>query len=127
MGPPCPRHVKKTTFSPCKCFSSYCGKTFKCQQGQQYCEERCSGNGQKYECSTCGKKFQIKSRLVCHTRTHTGERPYACPIAGCNASYMSSTNLGTHIKQTHKMEPKEVRARLVRQKSWHEARGATPK
>ena len=109
------------------CFSSYCGKTFKCQQGQQYCEERCSGNGQKYECSTCGKKFQIKSRLVCHTRTHTGERPYACPIPGRSASYMSSTNLGTHIKQTHKMEPKEVRAKLVRQKTWHEARGATPK
>ena len=60
-------------------------------------------------------------------RTHTGERLYAWFIPGCNASYMSSTNLGTHIKQTHKMEPKEVRAKLVRQKTWHEARGATPK
>ena len=50
-------------------------------------------------------------------RTHTGERPYVCPLPMCNSSYMSSTNLGTHIKQTHKMNPADVREKFRKEKS----------
>ena len=57
-------------------------------------------------------------------RSNTSSTPVH-KITG-NSSYMSSTNLGTHIKQTHKMNPKEVRAKLVKQKTWHEARGVNP-
>ena len=77
--------------------------------GRRYCEERCQGN-LKFECSTCGKKFLVKQRLVCHERIHTGERPFACPLPRCNSAYMSKTNLATHVKQTHKRELRDVLA-----------------
>ena len=45
----------------CHIFSSYCGKSFKSWMGRKYCEDRCSGNSDKFECATCGKKFQVGS------------------------------------------------------------------
>ena len=38
---------------------SVCGKSFKSWMGWKYCEERCSGKPFKFECATCGKKFQV--------------------------------------------------------------------
>ena len=89
-------------------FSSYCGKNFKSLQGRKYCEQKCSGNNQNFECPTCGKKFHIKFRLLNHMKTHTGERNFACPLPGCTSAYYTKCNVATHIKLTHKMVPKEV-------------------
>merc|ERR1712043_131180 len=75
--------------------------------GRKYCEEKCTGN-LRFECSTCGKKFLMRQRLICHERTHTGERPFTCPLPSCNLAYMSKTNLRTHMKLTHKRDLKDV-------------------
>ena len=85
-------------------FSSYCGKNFKSLHGRKYCEQKCSGNNQNFECPTCGRKFHIKFRLLNHMKTHTGERNFVCPLPGCTSAYY----VATHIKLTHKMVPKEV-------------------
>ena len=89
-------------------FSSHCGRNFKSHKGRQYCEEKCSGNDQNYECPTCGTKFQHKYRLDLHMKTHTGERNFGCPIPGCTSAYYTKSNVGIHIKLTHKLDHKEV-------------------
>merc|ERR1711974_340113 len=71
------------------------------------CEMRSQGNF-RFECKFCGEKFMINSRLICHERIHTGERPFVCPLPSCNSAYMSKTNLVTHVKQTHKRNLKDV-------------------
>ncbi|CAL4148535.1 unnamed protein product, partial [Meganyctiphanes norvegica] len=30
----------------------------------------------QHQCSQCEKAFQNKGKLICHIRTHTGEKPY---------------------------------------------------
>ena len=91
-------------------FSSHCGKNFTTTGGRKYCEEKCSGNNKNFECPTCGRRFHIKFRLDNHMKTHTGERNFMCPLPGCTSAYYTKCNVGTHIKLTHKMVPKEVYA-----------------
>ena len=45
---------------------SICGKAFTSWQGWKYCEEKCSGKPFKFECSTCGKKFQVSVGSILH-------------------------------------------------------------
>ncbi|KAH9810022.1 hypothetical protein DFH28DRAFT_1085871 [Melampsora americana] len=54
----------------------------------------------KYTCQTCGRAFQRQTTLTQHQITHTGERPYACPIAGCDKAFTTASNAKRHAK-TH--------------------------
>ncbi|XP_045606828.1 transcription factor IIIA [Procambarus clarkii] len=49
----------------------------------------------------CSKVFSRPSRLVQHERTHTGERPYACPSAGCFQTYTRQQHLKRHLEIGH--------------------------
>ena len=101
-------HIKFVIFMEYGSFSSYCGKSFQYPKGRRYCEQKCSGNNQNYECPTCGRKFHVKWRLANHMKTHTGERNFGCPIPGCTSAYYCKANLATHIKLTHKLDHREV-------------------
>ncbi|KXJ13663.1 oocyte zinc finger protein XlCOF6.1 [Exaiptasia diaphana] len=48
-------------------------------------------------CSYCAKKFNCKSKLVCHLRSHTGEKPFECPY--CSKRFKRKHNLNSHLMQ----------------------------
>ncbi|KAF7274190.1 hypothetical protein GWI33_013134 [Rhynchophorus ferrugineus] len=45
----------------------------------------------------CGKKFARSDELARHTRTHTGEKNFACPV--CNKKFMRSDHLTKHARR----------------------------
>lgn len=54
------------------------------------------GRGSKV-CGYCGKSFVRSDVLVQHVRTHTGEKPYACPHCPYRAS--QRTHLRLHLRR----------------------------
>ncbi|XP_077491840.1 cytosolic endo-beta-N-acetylglucosaminidase-like [Amblyomma americanum] len=52
-----------------------------------------------HECSQCGKAFMMRSRLVCHMRSHTGECPYHCDY--CGVAFIQKPTLVRHVQSNH--------------------------
>ncbi|XP_032870187.1 B-cell lymphoma/leukemia 11B-like [Amblyraja radiata] len=55
-------------------------------------------HGRSKDCEFCGKTFKFPSNLVVHRRSHTGEKPYRCPL--CEHACSQSSKLKRHMK-TH--------------------------
>ncbi|RKO92874.1 hypothetical protein BDK51DRAFT_14466, partial [Blyttiomyces helicus] len=51
-----------------------------------------------FPCETCGKSFSRPSTLRTHSNSHTGDRPYRCPIDGCSWSFTVRSNLTRHLR-----------------------------
>jgi hypothetical protein len=47
-------------------------------------------------CRRHRKPFLKRIRLINHFRTHSGEKPYVCPVEGCNKRFGRADALKTH-------------------------------
>ncbi|KAF8210477.1 hypothetical protein K438DRAFT_1454529, partial [Mycena galopus ATCC 62051] len=52
----------------------------------------------KYECDYCGKGFSRPSSLRIHLNSHTGEKPFVCPVDGCGRSFSVLSNMRRHAR-----------------------------
>ncbi|QIX01164.1 hypothetical protein AMS68_006681 [Peltaster fructicola] len=55
----------------------------------------------RYICQTCNKAFSRPSSLKIHSHSHTGEKPFKCPHAGCGKAFSVKSNMKRHEKGCH--------------------------
>ncbi|XP_053627388.1 longitudinals lacking protein, isoforms H/M/V isoform X9 [Cherax quadricarinatus] len=53
-------------------------------------------------CPCCGRVFLHKNNFLKHYKTHTGEKPFSCPL--CSFRTIQKGNLKTHVRCVHKIE-----------------------
>ena len=59
-------------------------------------------------CPYCGSVWEGLGSLVFHVRSHTRNKPYTCPIPGCNYAACQKGNLKIHLESethAHEMSP----------------------
>ncbi|KAJ3254666.1 hypothetical protein HK103_007005 [Boothiomyces macroporosus] len=56
-------------------------------------------------CSRQLKPFTKRHKIQNHVRIHTGERPFACPVADCGKKFSRQDGLNTHIKTHSSVKP----------------------
>ena len=55
-----------------------------------------SSTQKKHKCKVCDKRFTRPSSLQIHMYSHTGEKPYACGLEGCESFLAVVSNLRRH-------------------------------
>ncbi|KAF2098136.1 hypothetical protein NA57DRAFT_76931 [Rhizodiscina lignyota] len=55
----------------------------------------------RYICTTCNKAFSRPSSLRIHIHSHTGEKPFKCPHAGCGKAFSVRSNMKRHERGCH--------------------------
>ncbi|KAH8885702.1 hypothetical protein GQ53DRAFT_352475 [Thozetella sp. PMI_491] len=67
----------------------------------------------RYICQTCNKAFSRPSSLRIHSHSHTGEKPFKCPHAGCGKAFSVRSNMKRHERGCHNFEASSGGSALV--------------
>lgn len=87
-----------------KCFYGHQKKHFVCKlcdasfpwNTSLICHMRTHSGERRYKCELCCATFPWQSSLIHHLRIHTGERPFKCKL--CNAAFIRSGHLTVHMR-----------------------------
>lgn len=50
------------------------------------------------KCDHCRRAFPRTKSLSAHSKTHTGDKPFACDYPGCNSAFAQSGQLSSHLR-----------------------------
>lgn len=67
----------------------------------------------RYICQTCNKAFSRPSSLRIHSHSHTGEKPFKCPHAGCGKAFSVRSNMKRHERGCHNFESSSSGSALI--------------
>lgn len=67
-------------------------------------------------CPRFGIEQPSRFALISHCRTHTGEKPYFCPIPECEKHFTRSDALAKHVKGVHDLHLVKDALSLIREK-----------
>ncbi|KAM4065575.1 C2H2 type zinc finger containing protein [Hirsutella rhossiliensis] len=70
-------------------------------------------NQDRYICQTCNKAFSRPSSLRIHSHSHTGEKPFKCPHAGCGKAFSVRSNMKRHERGCHSFDAGSARTSHV--------------
>ncbi|KAF2137997.1 uncharacterized protein K452DRAFT_321372 [Aplosporella prunicola CBS 121167] len=78
------------------------------RSGSRSIRGRSPGNG-SYECTDCSRRFQRRTDLEHHRRSHTAneERPFRCTHESCGWAFLYPKDLERHV-QKHRAKPRQV-------------------
>ena len=54
-------------------------------------------HSKELNCPRCSSKYKCMASLVYHVRTHTGNKPYICPLPLCKFITATKGNLKAHL------------------------------
>ena len=54
--------------------------------------------GRQHVCAFCGEGFTQSGHCKEHERIHTGEKPFVCPVAGCERGFSRNSYLKQHAR-----------------------------
>ncbi|SAL99644.1 hypothetical protein [Absidia glauca] len=70
----------------------------------------------RYVCPYCYKRFSRPSSLRIHTYSHTGEKPFVCPVMGCGRRFSVQSNQRRHLR-VHKQQQRPFKSPLAESSS----------
>ncbi|KAH8373004.1 hypothetical protein KR009_009637 [Drosophila setifemur] len=76
-----------------------CGKSFASRHSLRYHVKSIHSTDRPFGCQHCDRRFVLRTQLISHLRTHTGEakpRIFACPR--CTKSWPTKSDLRTHMR-----------------------------
>jgi hypothetical protein len=72
------------------------------------------GKSKMHTCSICQKSFPRPSGLRTHMNSHSGDKPYKCPVPSCAKSFTVRSNAKRHIRThgIHSPSPQAARSTI---------------